>query len=322
MRFSIVTPSFGQLDWLELCIASVRDQVPLPVAQNASSASLCVEHIVQDAGTLGIEDFAKNHGAAFYRNGAKIFGEGGRRAAPPSDNSKTAPAKAYSLSIYSEKDIGMYDAINKGLSRAEGEICAYLNCDEQYLEGALQSVASWFSKNPAIEIAFGNIVVTDSFGNYICDRTAVLPDRWHTMTSGNLSVFSAAIFFRRSVVERGFVFDPTWRIIGDSIWILSLLKAGLKGKLLRQRLASFAYSHENLSQQQTAIQERKRLHAMAPTQMRVFSPIAIARSRFRRILAGGYSIKPHRYKIFTRTTPDYRCEFQVLKPTHRWPTAN
>ena len=27
MRFTIVTPSYGQLDWLELCVASVRDQV-------------------------------------------------------------------------------------------------------------------------------------------------------------------------------------------------------------------------------------------------------------------------------------------------------
>ena len=26
MRFTIVTPSFNQLDWLELCIASVSDQ--------------------------------------------------------------------------------------------------------------------------------------------------------------------------------------------------------------------------------------------------------------------------------------------------------
>jgi len=26
MTFSIITPSFGQLDWLRLCIASVADQ--------------------------------------------------------------------------------------------------------------------------------------------------------------------------------------------------------------------------------------------------------------------------------------------------------
>ena len=29
MTFSIITPSFGQLDWLRLCIASVADQAVL-----------------------------------------------------------------------------------------------------------------------------------------------------------------------------------------------------------------------------------------------------------------------------------------------------
>src|SRR5690349_18314195 len=39
-----------------------------------------------------------------------------------------------------EKDGGMYDAINSGYRRATGDILAYLNCDEQYLPGALQAV--------------------------------------------------------------------------------------------------------------------------------------------------------------------------------------
>ncbi len=38
MKFSIVTPSFRNSDWLKLCVASVADQ-----------AGVEVEHIVQDA---------------------------------------------------------------------------------------------------------------------------------------------------------------------------------------------------------------------------------------------------------------------------------
>lgn len=304
MRLSIITPSFDQLEWLKLCIASIRDQVQ-------TSSTLFVEHIVQDACSLGIEDLARELGAEFHRNGQLNF-----EANPSAINRNAA------LKIFSEPDGGMYDAINKGLARAEGDICAYLNCDEQYLEGALQSVASWFSKNPAIEIAFGNIVVTDSAGNYLCDRTAVLPTQWHTMTSGTLSVFSAATFFRRSLVDRGLLFDPAWRIIGDSVWILSLLRANLKAGLLHQSLASFAYSLENLSQHQTATEERQRFRSLAPVSARLFAPIAVIQSRFHRLLAGGYSINPHNYKIFTQGNTDQRCEFQALRPTHRWPSAN
>ena len=62
MRFTIVTPSFNQLDWLELCIGSVADQQGVEF----------VEHIVQDAGTAGIEEFARRLGADFYRDGKKV----------------------------------------------------------------------------------------------------------------------------------------------------------------------------------------------------------------------------------------------------------
>ena len=334
MRFSIVTPSFNQLDWLKLCIASVRDQITNAIPANAQPPQqtkssfrsvgeefqgISVEHIVQDAGTSGIEEFARAQGAAFYRNGEKIFEATDGVADDIANNSKPEVFKPYSLSIYSEKDLGMYDALNKGFARTSGDMCAYLNCDEQYLVGALKSVASWFTKNPTIDIAFGNIVVTDNKGNYICDRTAVMPSRWHTLTGGTLSMFSAGTFFRRCVVARGLVFDPAWRVVGDSIWILSVLRANLKGKLMRHRLAAFLYSRDNLSQQPNASEESRRLRALASLPMRLFAPLRVAYLRFQRLLLGGYSIKPHSYKIFTQDNPNCRRKFQVLKPTHRWP---
>jgi glycosyltransferase involved in cell wall biosynthesis len=49
MRFSIITPSFRQLDWLDLCAASVADQ------------GVELEHAVQDAGTPGIEAWTTKH---------------------------------------------------------------------------------------------------------------------------------------------------------------------------------------------------------------------------------------------------------------------
>ena len=54
---------------------------------------------------------------------------------------KTGCRRTAACSAFIEKDGGMYDAVNRGYRRAQGDILAYLNCDEQYLPGALKTVA-------------------------------------------------------------------------------------------------------------------------------------------------------------------------------------
>lgn len=104
--FSIVTPSFRQLDWLRLCVASVADQV------HRSRVGLRVEHLIQDAGTPGILELAR---------------ELEQRSAGPA--SWAGPGgSGYRLEVLVEPDRGMYDAINRGPRRANGELCAYVSC--------------------------------------------------------------------------------------------------------------------------------------------------------------------------------------------------
>jgi len=51
----------------------------------------------------------------------------------------------------SEKDRGMYDAINQGLAMATGEIQAWLNSDDIYLNGCLFTVAEIFAEYTQIK---------------------------------------------------------------------------------------------------------------------------------------------------------------------------
>jgi len=77
LHFSIVTPSYNQLEWLRLCVASVRGQVTAGDGGMQNNPELkiqplAVEHLIQDAGSPGIEEFAHEIGADFYRNGQLI----------------------------------------------------------------------------------------------------------------------------------------------------------------------------------------------------------------------------------------------------------
>ena len=303
MRFTIVTPSYGQLDWLGLCIASVADQQGVGF----------IEHIVQDAGTPGIEEFARRIGADFYQDGKKVFS-----AQSPVEGQLS---QSYSLTIYSEKDAGMYEAINKGLRRSTGDICAYLNCDEQYLPRTLPWVADYLSVSPETEVLFGAAIVTRADGSYVCDRRVMVPTRWHTMVSGNLSIFTSSTFFRRkSVVERGLLFDPQWRVCGDAVWALRLLEAGLRMKATNKPLSAFAETGANMSAvgNPRAAEEGLRLELSAPAAARAFKPGVLLAYRFRRWLSGAYALKPHSYAVYTAEEADRRQRFAVDRPIFRW----
>ena len=56
-----------------------------------------------------------------------------------------------------------------------GDILAYLNCDEQYLPGALKAVHDFFEAHPQIEVALAGTIVTDGEGKYICHRHSMVP---------------------------------------------------------------------------------------------------------------------------------------------------
>ena len=95
----------------------------------------------------------------------------------------------------SEKDSGMYDAINRGWARANGDILAWLNCDEQYLPGTLATVADYFRTHPETEVLFGDAIIVDAKGDYICSRQVLKPQLYHTWTC-HLNTFSCSMFLR------------------------------------------------------------------------------------------------------------------------------
>lgn len=64
------------------------------------------------------------------------------------------------ISIFiSEPDMGIYDAMNKGIRMATGEVIGVLNSDDIYAdENVLHDVMQNFNSDYSIDILFGNLV--------------------------------------------------------------------------------------------------------------------------------------------------------------------
>jgi glycosyltransferase involved in cell wall biosynthesis len=274
MKFSIVTPSFRNSQWLKLCIASVADQTGVEL-----------EHIVQDScSDDGTQDWL------------------------PQDKRVRA---------YIEKDTGMYDAINRGYRRAQGDILAYLNCDEQYLPGALKAVAEYFESHPEVEVLFAGCIVTDAKGEYMCHRHALIPNLLHMWC--RFSVLTSSTFVRRRVIDqRGIFFDTRWRASGDYHWVRALVENKVPMKVSDQFTSVFAERTDNLGLAPESNVESTKSAQMVPKWVRWLKPIWVLHHRLRRLAAGHFSLKRTSYSIYTMQSPDRRVCFEVSKPTAIW----
>ena len=302
MDFTIITPSFGQLDHLACCIASVADQ-----------EGVTVEHIVQDAGSPGIEEFAEEMGARLLR----MYGGEKVTSLKKFELLHIRTAHGYTLRIFKEKDEGMYDAINRGLKRAKGKVCAYLNCDEQYLPGALSMIWASFQNNPSVEVVLGDVIIVGTDGEAVCHRKMVKPGLAHTWTC-HFSALTAGIFFREKLVNEGLLFDTSYRAASDAEWFVRVLQSGKKVQPLRKTTSTFMESGENLGLSLTAKEERARLDASAPLYFRALRPVWVLVHRFRRLWSGAHRSEDVAYEVYLPKS-DKRKAFYAKRLRTTWP---
>ena len=102
----------------------------------------------------------------------------------------------------SEPDEGQADAINKGWSRAGGEVLAWLNSDDMYCPGALQRVGEEFDAHPEMLVLVGDCLIGDPVGTPVALKWARDLDPVRLITTSGKVPGQPAVFIRREVFEQ------------------------------------------------------------------------------------------------------------------------
>ena len=144
-----------------------------------------IEHIVVDgASTDGTLEIIKRHGTHVAR-------------------------------LISEPDRGIYDAMNKGLGLASGDVIGFLNADDVYADnGVLERVSAIMARDD-LDALFGDVAFFSSNDPQrdvrIYRSVRFRPDRiaWGWMPA------HPALFVRREVFQRAGAFRTDYRIAGD-----------------------------------------------------------------------------------------------------------
>lgn len=125
------------------------------------------------------------------------------------------------ITLISEKDNGIYDAMNKALSLAHGDILYFLNADDYFYDDNVVSfAANCFEENPAIEILSGKIKF---FNTPIVNGKPYRRDNFKF--KNKLELYKnpngqQCIFSRKAVFEKTGEFNLSYRLCADYEWLI------------------------------------------------------------------------------------------------------
>jgi glycosyltransferase involved in cell wall biosynthesis len=137
--------------------------------------------------------------------------------------------------VVSEPDNGIYDAMNKGLALATGDLVGFLNSDDAYAdEAVLSDVALCFAEGN-VDYVYGDIQMLNEAGAVVRHwQTGHIPAEglWNTQ------IPHPALFVKRSLLNAlNPAFDPSYRISADLKQQLILInKLGARGAYIKRPL--------------------------------------------------------------------------------------
>jgi glycosyltransferase involved in cell wall biosynthesis len=207
----------------------------------------------------------------------------------------------------SERDDGMYDAINRAWARSRGSILSWLNSDEQYLPGTLDYVARAFEDHPAADVIWGDVIIVDAHGRPIALRREI-PFRSVYVKNNFLYVLSCAAFFRRSLFDQGLLrFDTQYRFSGDMDLTLRLARSGTVMRHVPKYLSLFGNDGGNLSNDSAGVYKELELVRSAHGALKnhKLRSLVLLGRRLERLAIGAYRKESITYLYATDASPRY-----------------
>jgi glycosyltransferase involved in cell wall biosynthesis len=163
------------------------------------------------------------------------------------------------LILTSEPDGGIYDAMNKGLKRASGEVIGFLNSDDFFADNnVLKKIATAF-EDESVEACYADLV-------YVTPDNSRVARHWKSKNfiKGDFAKgwcpAHPTFYVRRSALRRWGFFDQSFKLAADAEFMMRYLEKGevksvyIPNVLVRMRLGGATnQSWENIIKQNKEI---------------------------------------------------------------------
>ena len=174
-----------------------------------------VEHIIKDGGSKDDTlEICKNFEQKYYKD----------------------ECKGRTINILSDKDKGIYDAMNQGVKAATGDVIGILNSDDFYTsDDVLARVAEEFEKNPELEAVYGDIHFVKDENLKKCTR--YFSSRYFRPWALRFGFMPAhpSFYVRREVYEKYGLYDLDFRTSSDFEMMVRLfVKEKIRSKYINK----------------------------------------------------------------------------------------
>ena len=154
--------------------------------------------------------------------------------------------------VVSEKDAGIYDAMNKGLALASGDYVLFMNSgDELYAPDTVKNV---FSTAPNADIYYGETEMFNEAWQSIGKRRHSVPEKftWQSFRFG-MTISHQAIYIRRTLTEP---YDRQYELSADIDWILTAAKKAKTSVKVSGYVAKYLVGGMSKKRHQQSLKER------------------------------------------------------------------
>lgn len=146
--------------------------------------------------------------------------------------------------VVSEPDKGLYDAMNKALTRARGEYVLFLNAgDAFHRPDSLEEYARYAKQG--YDIIYGDTDIVDKVGNYISKRHLNVPEELNFKSfSKGMLICHQAFMVKKSLASP---YNLKYRFSSDYDWCINCIKNSDPKKNLNLKKVTIDYLSDGLT---------------------------------------------------------------------------
>lgn len=139
----------------------------------------------------------------------------------------------------SEPDEGIYDAMNKGIKLASGEVIGILNADDEMNEGVLKIVGEEFSQNPELDYLYGYVERMTTAGIVYDIAPSLSVEEMEKKKFKQIPIPHGALFVKKEMFDELGYYKTDYIINSDYDFILRLIENRKKGKKINLAISRF-----------------------------------------------------------------------------------